>query len=86
MHSIEFNYASSSLIDLFPKNHSRDTNYLLRNTNDFIVPFARIEAFKKIPLYSLPKLWNEEIGDLRFQHNKITFQIALKDHLIESLV
>jgi hypothetical protein len=64
---------------------SPDTNYELRNANNFIVPFARTESFKKIPLFALPKIWNEEIGYLRLQHNKITFQIALKDHLLESL-
>jgi hypothetical protein len=85
MHSIEYKYAQNSLIEQFPKNLSRDTNHELRNANDFIVPFARTESFKKIPLFSLPKIWNEEIGDLRLQHNKITFQIALKDHLLDSL-
>jgi hypothetical protein len=50
-----------------------------------MVPFARTESFQKIPLFSLPKVWNQEIADLRFQHNKITFQMALKDHLLESL-
>ncbi len=46
--------------------------------NDYQIPFARTESLTKIPLYYFPKAWNEEIGDLRFQHNKFTFQIALK--------
>ncbi len=49
------------------------------------MPFARTESFKKISLFSLPKVRNEEIRDIRFQHNKIKFQIALKDRLLESL-
>jgi hypothetical protein len=85
MHSIEYNYAPSTFNTFFLKNNSRETNHDLRNVNDFIIPFARIEAVKRLPLYSFPYTWNNEIGDLRFQRNKITFQIALKDHLLNQL-
>ncbi len=85
MHSIEYNYASSTFNTLFSKNISRETHHDLRNANDFIIPFARIETVKRLRLYSFPYTWNNEIGDLRFQQNKITFQIALKDHLLNQL-
>jgi hypothetical protein len=45
---------------------------------------TRIEFFKKIPLYALPSAWNDA-GDIRFQHNRITFKIALKDKLLEDI-
>jgi hypothetical protein len=82
MHSIEFSYAPTTFTNSFIKNNNRNIDLDLRNNNDYQIPFARTESFKKIPLYSFPKTWNEEIGDLKFQHNKITFQIALKDHLL----
>jgi hypothetical protein len=83
MHAIEYNYAPSTFSSTFTKNNDRNIDHNLRNVNDFLIPFARIDLFKKIPLYSFPKAWNDDIGDLRFQRNKITFQIALKDHLLE---
>jgi hypothetical protein len=82
MHSIEYNYAPPTFLNSFIKNNNRNIDHNLRNVNDFLIPFARIDFFKKIPMYSMPKTWNDDIGDLRFQHNKTTFQIALKDHLL----
>jgi hypothetical protein len=38
----------------------------------------------KIPLYSLPAAWNDAC-DIRFQHNRLTFKIALKDKLLEDI-
>jgi hypothetical protein len=35
-----------------------NANYDLRYPNDFVVPRARIELFKKIPAYTLPTEWN----------------------------
>ena len=47
----------------------------------FTVPNVRIEMLKKFLLYSFPYKWNQA-GDISFQTNKITFQIALKNLLI----
>jgi hypothetical protein len=82
MHGIFYNYAIKSFENVFPKNNTRDVNYELRNANDFIVPHARIELFKRFPPHSFPSEWNR-IGDLRYQHNKVTFSIALKNHLFD---
>jgi hypothetical protein len=45
---------------------------------------ARIELFKKIPMYSLPLAWNA-VGDIRFQHNKTMFRWGLKEKLLNEL-
>jgi hypothetical protein len=45
------------------------------------LPLPRLEMFKRIPLCSLPAAWNTA-GDIRFQQNKTTFRIALKDKLL----
>ena len=81
MHSIEYNYAPTSFNGVWPKNTSRNNDYNLRNNDDFTLKPVRIELFKRIPLYSFALEWNS-IGDLKLQHNKITFQIALKYYLI----
>ena len=85
MHSIVYNYAPNSFVNIFQQNMSRENDYNLRNSDDFTVPTARIELFKKLPIYQLPKIWNE-CGVFRFYNNKTTFQIALKDHLFDSII
>ena len=85
MHAIHYEYAPRSFANSFPKNVQREVNYELRNTSHYIVPAAKTENFKKFPLYTFPKAWND-LGDLSFQRNKRTFQIALKNYLLETIV
>jgi hypothetical protein len=42
------------------------------------------EAFKKIPLYSLPEEWNKH-NDVRYQNNKTTFKWALRAQLFDEI-
>ena len=84
MHSIYYNYSLSSFTDVLVRNDNRDLSYELRNLSDFKVPRARTESFKKLPLYNFPAAWND-IGDLKFQVNKITFIIGLTNYLFEQL-
>ena len=63
---------------------SDHTEHTLRNTNDFIVNAPRFEGYKKFPLYSFSKKWNES-GDLRLYNNRTTFSIALRDRLLSEL-
>ena len=84
MHSIHNNYAPKSFSDIFIKNNTREIGYELRNSDAYKVPAARIELFKKFPIYSFPVAWNE-VGILGYYNNKITFEIALKEHLFSLL-
>ena len=85
MHSIFYKYCPPSFESTFPTNETRDIDYPLRNNDDFIIPRARIEFIKRFPLHSFPTTWNN-FGDIKLQHNKITFQIALKRFLFESII
>jgi len=84
MHSIYNNYAPPSFDGVWPLNANRNIEHELRNTNDFTVAPPRFEGFKKFPLYSFSKAWNEA-GDLRLYNNKFTFRVALRDKLLEEL-
>jgi hypothetical protein len=78
MHSIKYKYCPHSFNDVFTYNNVEDFVYELRYPNEFIVPRARIELFKKIPLYTfffLPEEWNN-CHDLRFYQNTATFKIV----------
>jgi hypothetical protein len=84
MHSVKYNYCPKSYDNVFvPVNHDNYV-YDLRYPNDFEVPRARIELFKKIPLYTLPTEWNNSL-DLRFYQNLATFKIILSETLFRTL-
>jgi hypothetical protein len=66
-----------SFLDVFRKLDTENLVYELRYPNEFEVPRARIELFKRIPLFTLPTDWNN-CGDLRFYIvNPTTFRITL---------
>ena len=79
MHSIKFNYAPESFANVWLLNANREHEYQLRNNNE---PAPRIEFFRKQPIYTLPSEWNK-LEDSRFQPNRITFQIEIKNNLLE---
>jgi hypothetical protein len=62
MHSIEYNYAPKAFINTWSKTFDWNTGQALCNDNDYALPHPRLEAFRKIPLYSLPLAWNNAGG------------------------
>jgi hypothetical protein len=86
MHSIVYSYCPPSLRNIFSTNNQREVNHDLRNADLFTIPHPRIELFKKSLLYSIPMEWNALNEGIQFQNNKITFEIALKEHLFSTLI
>jgi hypothetical protein len=84
MHSIAYNYAPQSFVNIRQKNYARETGYNLRNDDFFKLPLARIELFRKSPVYALPLAWNTLSEHIRYQHNRCTFKIALTNYLFEN--
>jgi hypothetical protein len=84
MHSIEYKYAPPSFNNIWRKNEQRAATQALRDDDKYHLPPARTEAFKKIPLYSLPEEWNKH-NEMRYQENKTTFKWALKAQLLDEI-
>ena len=84
MHAVHNDYAPAPFKHVFVKNNTRDVTYELRNAGAYVVPAARIEFFKKFPIYTFPTAWNNA-GNLVFYNNKITFQKALKEELFANV-
>ncbi len=84
MHAYVYDYAPKSFANTWTKNNQRETQHNLHNNDDFTLPMARIEFFKKIPLYSLPLAWNI-LDDIKLQHNKTTFRWGLREKLFSEL-
>jgi sarcosine oxidase/L-pipecolate oxidase len=85
MHSVKYEYCPKSYLDVFTKIDIDNNAYELRYPNEFEVPRARIELFKRIPIFSLPSDWNN-CGDLRFYSNVATFKIILYETLCHKFV
>ena len=85
MQSVEYKYAPKTFLNIWQKNEARNLNYELRNNDPFIIPKINLASrYSNIHYFSYPSEWNS-LGDLRFQNNKITFQINLKHNLLEEL-
>jgi hypothetical protein len=82
MHAIKFNFCPKSFNNVFTRVYAENLAYELRYPSDFELPRARIEFFKRIPLYSLPALWNN-CEEMRFYQNQLTFKLILFDKLFE---
>jgi hypothetical protein len=82
MHAVKFNFCPKSFNDVFTRINVENQAYELRYPNEFELPRARIELFKRIPCYSLPELWNN-CEELRFYQNQLTFKLVLIDTLFQ---
>jgi hypothetical protein len=84
MHSVIYSYCPKSFINIWKQNNEPNHNEMrtLRNSDRLEITHPRIELFKKSPIYSLPKLWNE-LDDTRFHQCKTTFSISIKDKLLD---
>jgi hypothetical protein len=49
------------------------------------MPLVRVESFRKFPQYALASEWNKLGDNIRLQHNRSTFKVALMDDIISSL-
>jgi hypothetical protein len=82
MHSVAYNYCPSSFSNVWISNNEWNETINLRNADLLAIPYPRIELFKKSPIYSLPKLWND-LDETKLQNNKTTFRISIKDRLLD---
>ena len=75
VHSILNKYSPIALHYTWQTNQERDPNYGLWDAHLLYIPFARTDHVKRLPFFSLPKLWND-LPDFKLSRNHITFKIA----------
>ena len=80
IHSIYYKHAPKALHNLWLTNEQRETQHELRDAHQLYIPFARTEQVKRLPFFSLPKIWND-MPDFKLTSNPTTFKIALKYYL-----
>jgi len=85
IHSVEYGYGLPTFMNCWIKNGIRNQNLNLRNADDYYILNPRVDSFKNIPLYSFALEWNNLAKEIKYQYNRITFKIALKEHLFNSM-
>jgi hypothetical protein len=76
MHSVKYAYCPKSFHDIFVRNNIEELQYDLRHPQEFEIPRARIELFKRLPIYTLCTEWNN-CDPLCYYSNPTTFKIEL---------
>jgi hypothetical protein len=65
-------------------NAMRNPRINLQNADDFYIPPHQYESLKRLPLFTLPKLWNEQ--DIRkYNQNRSQFLKSFKSETIADL-
>jgi Reverse transcriptase (RNA-dependent DNA polymerase) len=59
---------------------------VLRHEANYLIPFARTDQTSRFPLTQAPKLWNDLPSAIRNVSNPNSFNIALKEHLLSTLI
>jgi Reverse transcriptase (RNA-dependent DNA polymerase) len=84
VHSIHHKYCPAALHNTWSTIAERNNAYNLRNANDYFIPHIINEQIRKLPYFSLPKLWNE-MNIMKLTPNPTTFKIFLKDLLLAEI-
>ena len=74
-----------SFANTWTKNNQREFDHSLRNLTEFFLPFPNTDFFKRCPLYDFPKSWNNLNGEIKCQHNRYTFKIALTNQFFSTI-
>ena len=65
MYKVNNDMVPSYIKDLFPQHRNQETNYLLRNNEDFTLPMARTALFQKSCIPASIPLWNSLSAEIR---------------------
>jgi hypothetical protein len=86
-HSIVHNYAPIIFANTWATNRqTRDIDDMeLRNDNDYYVPRHRTDVIGRMPLFNLPRTWNEMPVELTSTRSRMAFNEQLNKFYIDKL-
>jgi hypothetical protein len=85
LHRYIHNKLPLSFNDTWVFNRDRNINRVLRNANELFIPAHHFATLKRLPLFTFPRLWNEE-EDRKFSVSHSSYCKQLKMSLLASLV
>jgi hypothetical protein len=80
MHSVMHKHSPQALYNQWITNADRNRERELRNGQDIYLPVATSDQAKKLPFFSLAKVWNDLPYEKMYQ-NQLTFKIWLKEYV-----
>jgi len=67
-------------------NDNDDLIRVLRNDENFFIPFARLTFSTRQPYYKIPKIWSDfNVPEIKILRNKLEFNFKLKEHFLSKL-
>jgi hypothetical protein len=86
-HSYVYNYIPSAFATTWSTNRQNRDNddRQLRNDDDFFIPRFRTDFIARLPLFNLPKIWNNTSVELTSTSHKLTFSNQVFKHLLDKL-
>ena len=85
MHNFHFNNLPFSFQEMWITNRTRNQAIILRNADDLFITPHHFESLKRLPLFTLPKLWNDE-GHCKFNPIRPQYLKILKSRLLTDLI
>jgi hypothetical protein len=85
IHSIHHQYSPKALFNTWSTIAQRNQAYQLRNANDYFISHVINEQLSKLPYFAFPRLWNE-LNDMKYTPNPVTFKIFMKELLLNEIV
>jgi hypothetical protein len=85
MHNYINNKLPFSFNETWVFNRDRNLNRLLRNANDLYIPAHNFATLKRFPLFTFPRLWNEE-EDRKLTQSSTSYCKLLKASLLANIV
>ncbi len=86
-HSYVYNYIPKEFANTWINNRQNRDNddSQLRNDNDFFVPRFRMDFIARLPLFNLPKIWNETPSTLISTSHKHSFNTQAFKYFLDQL-
>jgi hypothetical protein len=86
-HSYVHNYIPAAFKDVWitVRAHRNDSNYELRNDNEFFILRHRTDHIARLPLFNLPRTWNRLYTELSNTQVKHIFSKAASNYLLDKL-
>jgi len=85
MHNYINNKLPFSFNETWVFNRDRNLNRLLRNANDLYIPAHNFATLKRFPLFTFPRLWNDE-EDRKLTQSSTLYCKLLKSSLLANIV
>jgi hypothetical protein len=87
-HSYVFNYIPTAFLNTWPtvgQFRGDNPNFELRNDNEYYLSRHRTELISRMPLFNLPRTWNQYSHDLAETNNKNIYSRAVTTYFLHNL-